>query len=119
MNRCVTDHDAILEIDRPHRHNFDWYALLARTHLDDAIRYDVFFVPSSLTTGAGRAWTLEKGAGKHGDIDSWNTEWKDGVRLELRSWEKNGAPQRRLYVVWDLAMFKASTTFFTCLPKHA
>ncbi|NDD31630.1 MAG: hypothetical protein EB084_25550, partial [Proteobacteria bacterium] len=50
LARCRTHADAILEIDRPHRHNFQFYAILARKHADGdadgAIQYEVH-TPSS------------------------------------------------------------------------
>jgi len=149
LNRCESDADAILEIDRPHRYNFDWYALLAREHVfvqktgmrsesaseSDSIRirtrtkkrktsnkntessvdihtkYDMFLIPASLTKAAGFDWTYHTGVGKLGDINSWETQWKNGVKLEMQTFMKKGRLQRRLYILWDLSAFKKTMSF--------
>lgn len=107
MFRCASDADAILEIDRPHRHNFDWYALLARRSLAPVdvvpdpdkylpMLYDLYLFPSDMTKSAKFSWDKTS-------PNNWETEWKGGVQLCLRA--------RRLYIKWDTSVFVPVMSF--------
>lgn len=81
MNRCKTDKDAIAEIDRPHRHNFDWYSILARR--DDPASasastpnvYSLYMFPSHLTLASRFDWDYRDG--------KLVTNTRDGVWMEI------------------------------------
>lgn len=94
LARCRTHADAILEIDRPHRHNFQFYAILARKHADGdadgAIQYEVHTPSSELTLARRFDWDMQDGR--------LLTDWRDGVRMEIRM----DAGKRRLVVTWTL-----------------
>lgn len=93
LARCRTNTDAILEIDRPHRHNFQFYAILARKHGaagDAAIQYEVHTPSSELTLARRFDWDMQDGR--------LLTDWRDGVRMEIRM----DAGKRRLIITWTL-----------------
>jgi len=100
LNRCPTDADAILEIDRPHRHNFEFYAILARHEMEEKEApgvYEVHAPPAELTLARRFDWDMQNGR--------LITDWRDGVRLEIVSQKRNNGnkrPQRRLVVTWIL-----------------
>ena len=85
MARCRSDKDAIAEIDRPHRHNFDWYSILANNAVDP-LDPRLYILSSDLTLARRFDWDYSDGR--------LMTDKKNGVRLEI--YKKN---EKRMLMV--------------------
>ena len=83
MARCHSDKDAIAEIDRPHRHNFEWYSILVNSAAVDSRLY---VLSANLTLACRFDWDYSDGR--------LTTDVKNGVRLEI--YKKN---EKRMLMV--------------------
>ena len=101
LNRCKSDKDAIAEIDRPHRHNYEWYSILARRVEEPADTpnvYSLYVFPSCLTLASRFEWDYHEG--------KLMTNTRDGVSMEIsgftnRSNKKSVAKNKQLWIKID------------------
>jgi len=107
MNRCKTDKDAIAEIDRPHRHNFDWYSILARSveeePSDSPNKYSLYMFPSHITLASRFEWDYHEG--------KLMTDTREGVRMEIsgftnRSSKQPVAKNKQLWIHMDFEYYE-------------
>ena len=91
LARCDSDAEAVREIDRPHRHNYDWYSILAWTVFRDPSLLatpGLYVLPSDLTRASRFYWDYD-------DDGSFMTDVRDGIRLVIRK-DKRG--KRMLWI---------------------
>jgi hypothetical protein len=124
LNRCPTDDDTILEIDRSHRHNYDYYAILARRHFQsvpvmnflvdndtyfDRIKYSLYVFPSWLTKSDSFTW----------DLNQLITDEKKGIQLYIKKRKMTEYKiNRQLHIKWNLTNYKECLSIQVSIPKE-
>lgn len=85
MTTCSKITEFIEQIDNV-RANFKYYSIISRYEINSKIIYNIYLIPSQLIKAGDKKWSIKykKNSGNT-KITEWFTEYKDGIKLSIKS----------------------------------